>query len=73
MKIVVLGLWHQGSVAAACVSRFFPVVGLDFDPVAIGNLQRGRAPVFELHHRYFRRVLGRKRALGDVRHAGERQ
>src|SRR4051812_4473393 len=47
MKIVVLGLWHLGSVTAACCARHFNVVGLDFEPATIETLQHGRAPLFE--------------------------
>ncbi len=37
MKIVVLGLWHLGSVTAACVAKHFQVVGLDFDEANVAN------------------------------------
>jgi len=47
MNIAVVGLWHLGSVTAACCARHFPVVGLDFDGQTIANLQRGQAPLFE--------------------------
>jgi len=47
MKIAVLGLWHLGCVTAACTARHFDVVGIDFDPDAVANLQKGKAPLFE--------------------------
>jgi len=47
MKICVLGLWHLGTVTAACCARHFQVVGLDFDAAVIANLNQGRAPLLE--------------------------
>src|SRR5436190_13486312 len=47
MKIVVLGLWHLGSVTAACCARHFQVAGLDFDDAIVANLKDGKAPLFE--------------------------
>ncbi len=47
MNVVVLGLWHLGCVTAACCAEHFPVVGLDFDPVAVAALRSGKAPLFE--------------------------
>ena len=47
MKITVLGLWHLGTVTAACCARHFPVAGLDFDAANIASLQAGRAPLLE--------------------------
>lgn len=47
MKIAVLGLWHLGCVTAACTARHFDVVGLDFDPGVVGDLQKGKAPLHE--------------------------
>ena len=47
MNITVLGLWHLGSVTAACSARHFQVVGLDFDEPAIARLNAGQAPLFE--------------------------
>ena len=47
MNITVLGLWHLGSVTAACCAKHFPVTGLDFDVPVIDNLQQGQAPLFE--------------------------
>ncbi len=48
MKICVLGLWHLGTVTAACLSSVgHEVVGLDIDAQVIQNLQQGQAPLFE--------------------------
>jgi UDPglucose 6-dehydrogenase len=47
MKVTVLGLWHLGSVTAACCAKHFPVVGLDFDSANVSRLQAGRAPIAE--------------------------
>jgi UDPglucose 6-dehydrogenase len=47
MNICVLGLWHLGSVTAACSARHFQVVGLDFDEPVIAKLNAGQAPLFE--------------------------
>jgi UDPglucose 6-dehydrogenase len=47
MNVVVLGLWHLGCVTAACTAKFESVIGLDFDPVVIAQLQNGKPPLFE--------------------------
>jgi UDPglucose 6-dehydrogenase len=47
MKIVVFGLWHLGSVAAACCAKYFSVIGLDFDAANIARLNSGHAPLLE--------------------------
>ena len=47
MNITVLGLWHLGSVTAACCAKHFDVTGLDSDEMVVANLQRGKAPLFE--------------------------
>ena len=47
MKITVLGLWHLGSVTAACCARHFEVVGLDFDAAVVERLGQGKAPLLE--------------------------
>ena len=48
MNVTVLGLWHLGSVTAACCAKHFQVTGLDFDAANIANLNLGKAPLFEL-------------------------
>ena len=47
MNITVLGLWHLGSVTAACCAKHFRVTGLDFDSATIAKLSGGKAPLFE--------------------------
>jgi UDPglucose 6-dehydrogenase len=47
MKIVVQGLWHLGSVTAACCAKHFSVIGLDFDEANIAKLNSGEAPLLE--------------------------
>ena len=48
MKVCVQGLWHLGSVTAACLAKLgHEVVGLDPDVKAVGSLSQGRAPLFE--------------------------
>src|SRR4051812_19415692 len=46
-RIAVLGLWHLGTVTAACCARHFKVTGLEFDAQVIDALQQGKAPLFE--------------------------
>jgi UDPglucose 6-dehydrogenase len=48
MKIAVLGLWHLGSVTAACVAAAkVATVGIDDDAARIAGLSRGEPPLFE--------------------------
>ena len=48
MKVCVQGLWHLGSVTAACLASVgHDVVGLDADQRTIDGLNQGRAPLFE--------------------------
>jgi len=47
MNVTVLGLWHLGSVTAACCAKHFPVIGLDFDSANVANLNSGKAPLLE--------------------------
>src|SRR5882724_793918 len=47
MNITVLGLWHLGSVTAACCAKHFSVVGLDFNAANIAKLNSGQAPLLE--------------------------
>ncbi len=48
MKVCVLGLWHLGTVTAACLASVgHDVVGLDFDAETVAQLQRGQPPLFE--------------------------
>ncbi|HEX8168871.1 MAG TPA: nucleotide sugar dehydrogenase [Beijerinckiaceae bacterium] len=48
MKVGVVGLWHLGSVTAACLAGAgLETVGVDFDATAVEGLAEGRAPLFE--------------------------
>lgn len=47
MNICVLGLWHLGSVTAACCAKHFNVVGLDYDAANVRRLSNGQAPLLE--------------------------
>jgi UDPglucose 6-dehydrogenase len=48
VKICVQGLWHLGSVAAACLASVgHQVIGLDQDKEVIKNLSLGHAPLHE--------------------------
>ncbi len=49
MDICVFGLWHLGSVTAACAASAASnrVVGLDFDAAVVEGLQNGKAPLAE--------------------------
>lgn len=48
MKICVFGLWHLGTVTAACTAaKGHDVAGLDLDPANVSQLSAGRPPIFE--------------------------
>ena len=48
MKVSVLGLWHLGTVTAACLaSGGHQVTGLDYEEAVIADLKNGRPPLFE--------------------------
>jgi len=48
MKICVSGLWHLGTVTAACLaSAGNDVTGLDFDATTVEQLQAGHPPLYE--------------------------
>jgi UDPglucose 6-dehydrogenase len=48
MKVCIYGLWHLGTVTAACLaSRGIATVGLAETPEAADELQAGKAPLFE--------------------------
>src|SRR3954462_12123244 len=48
MKVCVVGLWHLGSVAAACLADLgHDVVGIDRDAKVVTNLAAGVPPLFE--------------------------
>src|SRR5690348_970463 len=47
-KVCVFGLWHLGSVTAACLAKLgFQVHAVDIDTKVIGDLRNGKAPLFE--------------------------
>ncbi|MDO8616014.1 MAG: nucleotide sugar dehydrogenase [Dehalococcoidia bacterium] len=48
VKVCVIGLWHLGSVTAACLADLgYRVAGLDADAARVERLDRGAAPLFE--------------------------
>jgi UDPglucose 6-dehydrogenase len=47
MNVCVYGLWHLGSVTAACMAEHFPTVGLDPDEAVVAGLHDGRSPILE--------------------------
>ena len=48
MKVCILGLWHLGSVTAACLASLgHDVTGLDSDQSVVDNLSIGKAPLYE--------------------------
>ncbi|MDF1756849.1 MAG: nucleotide sugar dehydrogenase [Legionellaceae bacterium] len=48
MKIATVGLWHLGSVTAACLAcSGFEVIAYDPDPQIIDDLKKGSPPIFE--------------------------
>lgn len=48
MNVCVLGLWHLGTVTAACLAAgCHDVTGLDFDAAVVADLAAGKPPVFE--------------------------
>ncbi len=48
MTVAVAGLWHLGTVTAACLaSRDITTIGYDSDTAVVRNLQAGEPPLFE--------------------------
>ena len=47
MNVAVFGLWHLGSVTAACMAEHFSVIGLDPDAAVVAGLADGRPPLYE--------------------------
>ena len=46
--VCIVGIWHQGAVAAACLAAAgYTVVGVDADPATVAGLADGKAPIFE--------------------------
>ena len=47
-RLAVIGCWHQGVVAAACLADLgYDVLGADHDAKRVANLNSGKAPLFE--------------------------
>jgi UDPglucose 6-dehydrogenase len=48
LNVCVVGLWHLGTVTAACLASVgHTVTGLDFDPAVVRELGQGKPPLFE--------------------------
>src|SRR5438874_9025123 len=48
VKVCVYGLWHLGSVTAACLPKYgVETVGLDDDATTVANLAKGTPPLHE--------------------------
>src|SRR5258707_7591047 len=47
MRVCVFGLWHLGSVTAACVAEHFDTVGCDPDSALVSRLAKGEPPLYE--------------------------
>jgi len=48
MKVCVIGLWHLGTVTAACLaSAGHKVIGLDYEMPLIQQLEAGKPPIYE--------------------------
>jgi UDPglucose 6-dehydrogenase len=48
MKLAVFGLWHLGTVTAACTAAAgIPTVAVDLDPERIARLSEGEPPLYE--------------------------
>ncbi len=64
MNVCVMGLWHLGSVTAACVASLgHRVVGFDFDMAAVAGLREGHPPLFEPG---LEELVGRGLAAGNL-------
>ena len=46
-RVLIYGLWHLGSVTAACLAEHFNTVGYDPDDETVSKLRSGQPPVFE--------------------------
>ena len=63
MRVCVQGLWHLGSVTAACLASVgHEVVGLESDQIVVSSLNEGKAPLYE---RYGNRMQGCRGSVGD--------
>ena len=69
MNIAVLGLWHLGSVTAACLAAAgHQVAGFDPAPAVVSGLQDGRPPVAEPG---LTELVARGLAAGTLRFTGD--
>ena len=65
--ICVLGLWHLGTVTAACLAEAgYDVIGADPDAAVVAELREGRLPVFEPG---LAELIEGQRAAGHLRFA----
>ena len=47
-RVCVIGIWHQGAVASACLADLgYEVIGVDADSERVAHLNTGRAPLYE--------------------------
>jgi UDPglucose 6-dehydrogenase len=47
-NVTVIGLWHLGTITAACLaSSGYKVTGIDLNQKVVSNLQRGKPPLYE--------------------------
>ncbi len=68
-KVCVLGLWHLGSVSAACLADIgYQVVGVDRDAARVQALNAGQPPLYEPG---LKEVLARNLASGRLRFSAE--
>ena len=71
MKVAVVGLWHLGTVTAACLaSAGHTVTGFDDNAETIGGLQKFRLPVFEPG---LEELIRRETASGKLRFSSDLQ
>ncbi len=63
-RIAVVGLWHLGSVTAACLAGDgWPVLGLDPDPAVVTGLRENRPP---LHEPGLAELVAERQAAGEL-------
>lgn len=68
-KVCVLGLWHLGSVSAACLADLgYRVVGVDRDAARVQALNAGRPPLYEPG---LQELLARGLASGRLRFSAD--
>src|SRR5947208_7808416 len=47
MRVCVCGLWHLGSVTAACLAEHFETIAFDPTDSVVQNLNAGKPPILE--------------------------